>query len=213
MKHFNQVNNLLLCLGLLKISACASITAMQGAETLKAKETKTVVGLGYSKDLQLNKGDGETTAIPSVDVLVRYGLTDQDEVAARASNYGSYLELDYKRAIINSSKFLLSVGAGIGGTKFSVGSGENLASTTILDFYLPVYVDFPMGEKLSLLASPKLIQRFVITSEDSSANTQAALSGGVKFGKDSGVILEAAYAKELSDSKSDYFQVMASIFW
>ncbi len=30
------------------LGACASITAMQGAETLKAGEIKKVVGVGYS---------------------------------------------------------------------------------------------------------------------------------------------------------------------
>jgi hypothetical protein len=168
----------------LQIGACASITSMTTAKTLKDGQSEKAVAVGYSNlKLKTDAGDTSTTA-PGVDLAWRYGLTDDDEVGVRLANL-AYLIGDYKRAIIKGSDFGLSLGAGIGGTHYSIGND----SYTIFDLYVPtVYLDWYASDEMTVFMAPKLIYR-VSSGSGSQKFAQMALSGGVKWGKESGVIL------------------------
>jgi hypothetical protein len=147
--------------------------------------------------------------------MVRYGMTDQDEVGARLANLGTFAVVDYKRSLVNTGVLYFSAGAGLGGTSITYG---DTSKTTIIDLYVPLYFDYKINEDLALITSPKYIFRTGLNQDVNgqsvtTTSSQVGLSGGVKIGQEKGVILEAAYTKELQDAKTGYWQVMASLFF
>ncbi len=206
--------NLALVGGLAGLGACASITSLTTAKTLKGGTSEWAVAGTYS-NLKLNqseediaKGDVATTA-PGVDVQWRYGLTDDDEIGLRAANTLTYFIGDYKRALVKGSDFGLSIGAGIGGTQYSIGTVSN----TVLDFYVPtVFADFYVSDSMTIFAAPKFMFRMQM-GDVSSNMSQLAVSGGMKWGKDSGVILEGGWSKAFVDGAGSGWQVAAGYFF
>jgi hypothetical protein len=200
-------NVLFLGLGL---GACASITSLQTAKNLKAGESSKTVAFGYS-NLKLNTDSPTDSAqVPNFDFAYRQGITDKDEIGARLSS-GVYASVDYKRSLIADGSFYLSTGIGLGGTQFTVTSGGNEQSTTILDFYIPLYADYWVSESFGLFVAPKYIPRVTFGSGGSSGGHLLGASGGFKWGQSIGLIAEVGYARELSGGGQNLWQVMGGL--
>src|SRR5688572_3756315 len=128
MKLRNKQN--ILSLGLLAafllLPACASITSLTTAKTLKEGDLEVTAAAGYSNlKLKIDEDDisggNPDFKVFVVDIAGRYGITDQDELGLRAVNIGYFMG-DYKRSLIASSAFGLSAGAGLGYTSWTLGS-------------------------------------------------------------------------------------------
>lgn len=187
-------------------SGCASITSLTTAKTLEAGASEWTAAATYSNlKLNLNTQDlqsGDTSATaPGIDVAYRYGLTNDDEVGVRLSGTLTYYQADYKRALLREGPFALSLGAGVGGTHYSIGD----TSSTIVDFYVPtVYGDYNIADGITLFTAPKYIYR--VSSLSGAGGSQLAVSGGVKWGKTSGVIVEGGWSKFFRDGISSGWQ-------
>jgi hypothetical protein len=211
----NSSLTLAFLVGSLGLGGCASITSMTTAKTLDQGDSKFIVGLGYSNlKLKVDSPDS-SLKVPGADFMYRYGITNKDEIGIRIANF-SFLIGDYKRSLLATDKFGVSLGAGIGGTSYSssatVSGTSNSSSTTIVDFYVPLYLDFYAAENVTLFTAPKYIYR-IASGDDASNSSQFALSGGVKFGQKSGVMLEAAWSKQLSGGDASFWQGMFSFFY
>jgi len=191
------------------LSACASITSMQSARTLKKEQEAFAVGVGFT-NLHLDVGAEERVSTPviAVDVMGRYGITDDDEIGLRVTNIFSFAVADYKRALVRDGSVIVSAGAGIGGTSYSTSDERFL----LIDFYLPLYVDIPLSDDVSLVFAPKYILRGR-WKETSEFSNQLASSGGIRIGKEQGVMAEAAYASVLEDSSQNYWDWRLSFFF
>ncbi len=196
---------------LILVQGCASITAMKTAKTLKAGQVSFAGQLNYS-NTKIFPEDNESPNFTGADFMVTYGWTDHEEVSVRASSWFTYFTFDYKRAIVSDGPVLFSLGAGLGGTMIDEGqSGVNAGGTTILDFYLPAYVDFVVSDMTTLFLVPRYILR---TNPNASSKTsQLGSSGGIKIGQESGIILEAAYSQDINVSDVNYFQVGIAAFF
>lgn len=196
------------------LAGCASLTNMTSARTLPANEVEFVFGLGFS-DAKLDFDDaGETNVpIPGLDFMLRYGITDLDEVALRIATFGFFVA-DYKRAIISEGSVLMSVGVGLGATRYPEFDLDTTRDevVTLIDVYLPLYFDFMLSDKVALLASPKYVFRNTYGPE-TDAPSLLGLSTGMKFGLQAGVLVEFAYAKEVSGARENIWQLMFSMFF
>ena len=206
-----QTTTLIGSLGLLA-SACASITSLTTAKTLKAGESQWTVAGTYSnlklKTDDVVSGSSPSLTTPGIDVAYRRGLTDDDEIGLRLAGTMTYYQGDYKRALLKGGPLELSIGGGLGGTQYSVGT----ESTTIVDFYLPtVYVDFNVSDNFTIFTAPKFIYRK--STLNGGSGSQMAVSGGIKWGKSAGVIVEGGWTKFFKDGVDSGWQLAAGFFF
>ncbi len=195
---------------------CASITALQTAKTLpKHKFAHTVAGGPSNSKLKLDSAtDG--TSFWGVDYLGRFGLTDQDEVSVRVANWATYLEAGYKRSLIGDGPVLLSVGAGLGYTGFTSYSSSSSSGdirVDIVDFSIPLYVDFVLGEMSTIYLVPRYSFRISQNQESTDSFSQVGGSGGFKYGKKIGGILELGYLKPMKKNTDGFYQIMGGMFF
>jgi hypothetical protein len=203
-----------LALGFLVLASarCASVTNLHTAKVLeKGAHSHTIAG-GVG-NVDLDGGDGELASKTiAVDYMFRYGLTEKDEVGVKLTNLGAYAMADYKRALIEGEKFYLSAGAALGGTQVTMSVGEEEASTTFIDIYVPVYADYWVTPTMALYASPKYILR-TVSGESSDVSHQVGVSGGFRWGQSSGFLAEIGYNKQLGEGDLSYWQAMGGFFF
>ncbi|NDG86229.1 MAG: hypothetical protein EBX52_14465, partial [Proteobacteria bacterium] len=132
-----------------------------------------------------------------------------DEIGVRLASL-VYIVGDYKRAIVKGESFGLSLGAGVGGTSYEIGSTKN----TIIDLYLPtVYLDYYATDSMTLFTAPKFIYRVNSDTSVMKNFSEIAVSAGVKYGKETGVIVEGAWAKPFLDGAGNIWQAAVGVFF
>jgi hypothetical protein len=216
MKKYNTILQMTL---VSLLSACASVTSLTGAKTLKEGDREFAIAAGYSNlklkisDSDLG-GDEPSTTVPNLDAALRYGLTDKDELGIRLVNFGAMTIGDYKRSLYTSEQFAVSVGAGLGYTKFTSSFGADSSSTTIVDLIVPAYADYYASKDLTLYTAPRFIFR-KIAGDSSDTQTMMGVNLGLKFGQEAGVLFEGGYAFQLGQDESleNGWQVMAGFFF
>jgi hypothetical protein len=184
-------------------SGCASTTAMQTAKPLGKGVSQFSYALSASS-LKRLETDTVATTIPGVDVMLRFGMTNHDEVGFRLANFGSFFLFDYKRSLARTKPLYVSAGAAFGAMHFFKDTAGN---SQVFDIYLPLYVDLTLKRDVALVFSPKYIFR-----TEEFHGRQIALSGGVRLGERQGFLIEAAAAQNDGGPRTRYWQVMVSRF-
>lgn len=184
-------------------SGCASITSMQTAKPL-AKDVQQFSYAVSASRIKTNPKDTVATTVPGVDLMVRRGLTDHDEIGIRVANFGSFFLLDYKRSLARTKPLYISAGVAFGAMAFFE---DSAGDSQVFDVYLPVYADLTLRRDVALIFSPKYIFR---TKEFH--GRQIALSGGVRLGERQGFIIEVAASQNDGGPRQRFWQVMISRF-
>lgn len=214
-----KLNNLIVFSFILLFASCATVNNLQTAETLEKGEIRQTIAVGYG-GIDVDEEDNTDDIAAStfvVDYMIRYGLTENDEFGLRLANFATYLQGDYKRALVKSENFYLSAGIALGGTQVTIGSGSTEIKQTYIDLSFPIYMDYKVSEKSTLFLSPKYMLSFVSTSgdtdEDSSSISRVGSSAGYKFGDQSGFIAEVGYLKSLKNNAYDLWQFTGGFFF
>jgi hypothetical protein len=170
------------------------------------------VGLSYGKVGYPKENETTIQGVPGIEVGYRYGVTSKDEVGLR-TNTGANLVGDYKRALVDSGDWLLSVGAGLGYSKVTVTLGSESTSTNYIDMFFPVYVDYNFSEDLAWFVTPKVGFTRVSSSGISSSAGTFGSSTGIRTGKDSGVIGEVGFVKSFEDGSETLWQILGGYYF
>ncbi|MCB0378029.1 MAG: hypothetical protein KDD33_06015 [Bdellovibrionales bacterium] len=195
------MKKLLVLLGAsLLLCNCASISTLQTARTLEKGDSEHSFGLSmYSSDDFLG---GDDISLPVLEYTYRRGLMDKLDFGVKLAIIGSTVA-DIKYNLINGEKFALATGLGIGYLSFTSTVGTVEEKSTILDFIVPLYLSYDVGEITSLYGAAKYFYRSIST-DSSVAGDGSMASGtfGVKVGKTSGVYLEGSLITGLDNDFS-----------
>jgi hypothetical protein len=84
------------------------------------------------------------------------------------------------------------------------------SKSTIIDWTIHLYLSTPVSETVTLYGSPKYMLRKATGGD---ALNILAATAGVKWGKESGVMLETSYGKALGDSQFQSMQYNMAFFF
>ena len=203
-KHLTKT--IVLTTALSVLGACSSATNLTGAKTQKEGEYELLLGASYSGNLVRNSETSTSTL--GIDFAGRYGMTNEDEVGLSYRNSGQTV-LDYKRSLIDDSDMALAVGAGIGYLSVTVLE----ASTTYMDFFVPIYYDYKLDDETTLLASAKYLMSRASGEGFSTTSNNLGLAAGARFGKNSGFHAEFGYLMSFEEGASNAWQTSLGYFW
>lgn len=205
------VNSTLFVSFLLLTSACASMSTLQTARTLKPGEAQSTFGGGVFQSSEIGSTDGSASAkfqLPYLEYTYRQGLSDKVDAGLKVTLIGT-LSLDAKYSLYAGEKFAAAVGAGAGYMSYSTGSGEQKNEYKIIDLMVPVILSYDFTPKFSIYTSPRYLQRS-ISGASSSSTGFAGAAVGLKMGQTSGAFIEVASYK---DTKSSDGMTQANVSW
>ena len=184
----------------LSLCHCASVSTLQTGRVLDEGESSHAIGLGtYSSDDFLG---GSKISLPLLEYSYRRGMWEDIDVGVKLAIIGS-LNLDMKYNFVNGEKFAMATGIGLGYLDFESTTGTTKSKATILDFVLPLYLSYDVGDMTTLYGAGKYILRTVSSDLNvSSDGSMASTSLGVKVGKTSGMFLEGSLITGLGNSFS-----------
>jgi hypothetical protein len=204
MKHSFHVTCILATLGL---GACANMSALQTAETLPEGKAEFSAGLGYVNHKAIVEGDSDSKAsAPYMEFQYRRGLMKNLDAGVKATLIGTG-GADVKYQFVDGEKFDMAVGTSLAYMSISSASGESTTggnttttssgpSSTVIDWTVPLYMSTPVSETVTLYASPKYMLRKATGGD---ALNILGATGGVKWGKESGVMVETSYGKAIGN--------------
>jgi hypothetical protein len=185
------------------LGACANMSTLQTAETLPEGQGEFAVGAGYITHEAITDADDSKVTAPYLEFQYRRGLAENIDAGIKATLIGTG-GADVKYQFYNSEKLDLAVGTGL--AYMSIESGDSKSS--IIDWTVPLYVSSDVSDSVTLYASPKYFLRKVSGAD---ALHVLGATAGLKWGKESGVMVETSYAKALGeDFKS--LQYNAALF-
>ena len=200
--------------GLLCLANCASVANLQTAETLSQGEISNTIAMGYGEvDLDTDSTTEAVAGTATIDYMLRYGLTDVDELGVRLTNFGAYISTDYKRKLYDDGSIKLAAGLALGGTKVTVTTNAGEASTTFFDIAVPLYADYWLDETKALFVSPKYMLSMISGTGTSDTYHRLGGSTGFRWGKTQGMIAEVGYLANLSEDNSDLWQFLVGGFF
>jgi hypothetical protein len=214
MKNLLLLSTLTATLGL---GACANMSALQTAETLPEGKGEFAAGFGYVNHKAIVEGDTDSNAsAPYMEFQYRRGLMKNLDAGIKATLIGTG-GADVKYQFLDTEKLDMAVGTSLAYMSISSGgsTGDSSVSTsetksTIIDWTVPVYVSTPVSETVTLYTSPKYMLRKATGGD---ALNILGATAGVKWGKESGVMVETSYGKALGDSKFQSIQYNAAFFF
>lgn len=192
----------ILAIGSLALGACANMSALQTAETLPEGKGEFSVGGGYVNHEAIVK-DSEKSKVsaPYLEFQYRRGIMDKLDAGAKITLIGTG-GVDVKYQLVDSPEFDLAVGTSLAYLSMSSSSGEGVTTedtsskATIIDWTIPVYVSSLVSDGVTLYGSPK----YMLRAGDGGTLNVLGVTGGVKIGQDSGVMIETTYGKGLGSS-------------
>ncbi len=166
---------------------CTSLSTLQDATTAKNGEFKYTVAVGQMSAEVTSDGSsgakgtvGTKVSVPSTDVLVRYGITDNWEVNGRTN--GTAFGAGTKYKLIDHS-FKLSLGLNAQMVSFSSGDEQNGSSSSLTDIEIPVFLNYHFSDEFLIYLVPKYVARMTAAdvttnSIKTSENNSYGLMGG-----------------------------------
>jgi len=202
-----KTTNTLTSLGLLlTLGACANMSALQTGETLPEGQSETAIGFGYVNHKAIVSQDSESEAsAPYMELQYRRGFLKNFDAGLKVTLIGTG-GIDGKYQFYDGEKLDMAAGAAL--AYLSIESGNS--KSTIIDLSVPLYISSPVSEKVSLYTSPKYMLRTSTGNSDSLHIIGA--TAGVKWGKDSGIMVESSYGMALGDSSFKSLQYNAAFF-
>ena len=187
----------LLLLGALTmlLANCASVSTLQTARVLDEGDSFHSIGLSlYSSDDFIG---GDDISLPLIEYTYRRGVWEDIDFGIKLALIGASV-IDMKYNLISDDKLALATGVGIGYLSYTSTVNGQDSDSTIIDFILPLYLSYDIGEKTTLYSAAKYMFRTisndVVSTEDDSL---VSATGGVQLGRKSGVFLEASLISSL----------------
>ncbi|MEO5669023.1 MAG: hypothetical protein ABIR96_13260 [Bdellovibrionota bacterium] len=213
------MKNLNLCvalIALLGLGACANMSALQTAETLPEGKGEFAAGFGYINHKAIVEGDADSEAsAPYMEFQYRRGIMKNLDAGIKATLIGTG-GADVKYQFIDGEKFDMAVGTSLAYMSISSGTssdaGANTTATTkstVIDWTIPLYMSTPVSETVTLYGSPKYMLRKATGGD---ALNILGATAGVKWGKESGVMVETSYGKALGKAFQSV-QYNAAVFF
>jgi len=185
-------------LSTLMLGACANMSALQTAETLKPGEGEFTVGAGYVNHKAIGNEDSEATA-PYMEFQYRRGIAEKFDAGAKVTLIGT-AGIDAKYQLIDNPTWDLAIGTSLayltissGGTVDGNGDISGETKSTIIDWTIPVYISAQVSDGLALYTSPK----YMLRTGAGDALSVLGATVGAKWGQTSGLMLETTYGKGL----------------
>ncbi len=185
----------------LTLGACANMSALQTAETLEPGKGEFSVGAGYVNHKAILDGDSEATA-PYMEFQYRRGIIEKLDAGAKITLVGT-AGVDAKYQIVESPTLDVAIGTSLAYLTVSSGAstsdGEirssSSSSSTIIDWTIPVYISSQVSDGLTLYTSPK----YMLRAGAGDTLNVLGITGGAKWGQNSGIMLETTYGKALGN--------------
>ncbi len=193
---------LLLAVLAASVTHCASVSTLQTGRVLEKGENSHSFGLSlYSSDDFI--GGDDISGLPVFEYAYRRGMWDDIDVGIKIAIIGTAV-LDMKYNLVNGEKFALATGAGLGYLSFTSTSNGQDQESTILDFIVPLYASYDLGEKFTVYGAAKYLLRTitadgVVDAEDGSLGVGSL---GIQWGRKSGVFLEGTMMAGLDNDFS-----------
>lgn len=197
MKPLSGIVALIISISLL--TGCASMSCMQTARTTEKGKLAGGFGAGTVKmDIGLKDTSGKVVNIkaPFLELFGRYGITDKWDVGAKLTLIGTFL-VDTKYQFLGDAESKLASSIGFGAGFMSIKSGD--FENKITDIHIPYYISVHPTKWLGIYANPRYVYRMT-KSTNTSENTVSkgnsswyGLTGGLRFGKNSGLFIEYSY--------------------
>ena len=176
----------------LLLAHCASVSTLQTGRVLKKGDSFHTLGVGtYGSDDFLG---GNDISLPLIEYTYRRGFWKDIDAGIKLAIIGSTM-VDVKYNLVDGDKFALATGLGIGYLSFTSEFNGVEQKSTIIDFMLPLYLSYDVGQKVTLYGAPKFMFRTISASSGGTVSGDGSLLSstlGVKWGVESGVFLEGS---------------------
>lgn len=143
---------------------CGQLSSLQTAKVVGKKQA-TIGGavLGYGiHDNNVQGGELGSGVVPQVEVLGRYGFSDNFDMGLKLSTGGNiFLDGKLQFAGDANSRFAAAIG---GGLEFQM---SNFNENIVLRSQLPVYFSFHPSEKSGIYAAPRYVFQYVSNDDNS----------------------------------------------
>ena len=188
---------------------CVSMSTLQTARTLEPNQTQQSFGGGVYNSKIESGGSSIETNLPYMEYSIRHGFLKDLDAGLKLTIVGAY-QADMKYQLLESSHFVMSVGAGLAYMEYKITSGQQDTKVKYIDAIVPFYLSYDFNPSFSLYMSPKYILR--TASGDTSGTENLYGAGlGTKIGEKNGIYLEAAIIKGQSDTSITQYNF--SYFW
>lgn len=177
-------------LTLAALGGCANYSQLQDAETLPKGEQRIGVGASFSRyESTATDSEGndieQSVSVPAIVLWARRGLTERFEAQVTAwLPLGARAGVKYLLVGTNLEEGLaISVGPNLGYLYLSVSSGDDEASASFFDVYLPVYVGWRFSPNFAVYGVPEYIFRSVSSSGESETGHVTGGTIGISVGE------------------------------
>jgi len=172
---------------ILSMVRCASVSTLQTARVLEKDDSFHSVGLSfYSSDDFLG---GDEISIPLLEYTYRRGVWDKIDLGLKLAIIGSAV-VDAKYNLINGEKWALATGLGVGYLSFESTVGSTTQTSTILDFFVPLYLSYDFSKTTTVYSAAKYMLRTISGDGISGDGSLLSSTLGLKLGDQSGVFFE-----------------------
>ncbi len=159
MKKLNAAFLCIICI-LVSIlaSACASVSTMQTPAVVPEGEVRWAIsssGAGGS-------GDVSASAEPNFEAMVRYGVAENFDIGLKLNFLGAQASAKYQ--FIKSTDFDLAIGIEAG-YQWVRTSGTEKPTSHVLEFQLPILMEYHFNEYIGLAFGPKFLGLYTIEGE------------------------------------------------
>ncbi len=194
---------------ILSMVRCASVSTLQTARVLDKDDSFHSVGLSfYSSDDFLG---GDDISIPLLEYTYRRGVWDKIDMGLKLAIIGTAV-VDAKYNLINSENWALATGLGLGYLSFESTVGGTTETSTILDFFVPVYLSYDFSKTMTVYSAAKYMLRTISGDGISGDGSLLSSTLGLKLGDQSGIFFEGTLISGL-DSDFTGQQLSGSYFF
>jgi hypothetical protein len=189
-------------------SGCASMGAMQRADTLPPGKYQVLVETSVQNAVGRDLGDGERISWPYLAVHYRRGLSERVEWSVGAALLSVKAGLKVRLNEPTDRDFAVSVAPEVGGAIF--GEGDN--SDGILAATLPVLFGWRLGERGQWVLGPRVQYVRTFPAAASSVKPFELFAAGASFGvavplaRDFGVMPEVSVLSPIGRDRFELFE-------
>jgi hypothetical protein len=193
------------------VPGCASMGAMQRADTLPPGKYQVLVETSLQGAVGRDLGDGEFIRWPYVAVHYRRGLSERVEWSVGAALLSVKAGLKVRLNEPLDRDFALSVAPEVGGAAF----GEGDSTDGILSATLPVLLGWRLGQRGQWVLGPRVQYLRTFPSRSSSVKPFELFAAGASFGvavpvtRDFGVMPEVSVLSPFGRDRFTLFERMS----
>lgn len=157
MKNTRLLTLLFLALSALMMSSCASVSTMQTAGTVPEGEVRWAIATTGTG----GNGDTKPSADPNFEAAVRYGVSENADIGLKINFLGAQIGAKYQ---FLRGDFDLSMGLEAG-YQWVRSSGTEDPSSHVLEFQLPILMEYHFNPYVGLAFGPKFMGVYVVETD------------------------------------------------